>query len=151
MGAPRLPSSFEFRILRAACGLPPWLGRLLFGAPARVDGQVLAADVRTTLRLADWSGSNTLTDGLPPAQARAFNAAAVAATGGPLPPVAEVRELAIPGPGGALPAKLLLPPGAPQAPRPLLIFFPGGGWVIGGFYCTRAPAATWPGRPRPRS
>ncbi len=40
------------------------------------------------------------------------------------------RDFAIPGPAGAVPVRLYTPPGA-ASPGPLLVYFHGGGWVIG--------------------
>ncbi|MFM2052531.1 MAG: hypothetical protein RL456_568 [Pseudomonadota bacterium] len=49
----------------------------------------------------------------------------------PVPPaVAEVRELAVPGPGGPVGARLVRPAGL-AAPAPVLVYFHGGGWTIG--------------------
>lgn len=49
----------------------------------------------------------------------------------PVPPaVAEVRELAVPGPGGPVRARLVRPAGL-AAPAPVLVYFHGGGWTIG--------------------
>ncbi len=45
------------------------------------------------------------------------------------PEMGAVRDLVIPGPGGGIPARLLMPPGAE---RPgLIVYYHGGGWVIG--------------------
>jgi acetyl esterase len=50
----------------------------------------------------------------------------------PRPPVALSRDLAIPGPGGSIPARLIRPQGSREDERlPVLVFFHGGGWVIG--------------------
>lgn len=46
------------------------------------------------------------------------------------PPEIEARDLNILGPAGWIPARLYTPPGA-AAPGPLLVYFHGGGWVIG--------------------
>jgi len=43
--------------------------------------------------------------------------------------VAEVRDLLVPGPAGALPVRVYLPAG--ERPAPLVVYFHGGGWVIG--------------------
>jgi acetyl esterase/lipase len=43
--------------------------------------------------------------------------------------VERVEELTIPGPGGAIRARLYVPEGAPAA-RPLLVYLHGGGWVV---------------------
>ena len=49
------------------------------------------------------------------------------------PPVAETRDLAVPGPeGGSLTLRLYRGAGAgPDAKLPTLVFFHGGGWVVG--------------------
>jgi acetyl esterase len=44
-------------------------------------------------------------------------------------PVAELRDLAIPGPGGPIPARLYR--AAASGVLPVLVFFHGGGWVVG--------------------
>jgi acetyl esterase len=44
-------------------------------------------------------------------------------------PVANVDDRAIPGPDGEIPIRVYTPDG--QAPFPVLVFFHGGGWVIG--------------------
>ncbi len=45
-------------------------------------------------------------------------------------PMAEVRNFTVPGPAGRLPVRLYKPEGAGLLP-PLVVFFHGGGWVIG--------------------
>jgi acetyl esterase len=49
----------------------------------------------------------------------------------PVPPVAVavVRDVVVPGPGGPLAARVYVPEG--RAPFPGLVYFHGGGWVIG--------------------
>src|ERR1700704_565380 len=44
-------------------------------------------------------------------------------------PIAELRDLAIPGPGGPIPARLYRV--AATGTLPVLVFFHGGGWVVG--------------------
>jgi len=67
-------------------------------------------------------------DGLSLDEARAV-ARRVSALSGPGEPVAHVEDRALPGPGGPLPVRLYRPE-AP-APLPLLVYFHGGGWVLG--------------------
>ena len=45
--------------------------------------------------------------------------------------VAETRAVAIPGPAGVIPARHYRPPAGGE-PAPLVVFFHGGGWVVGG-------------------
>jgi acetyl esterase len=64
-----------------------------------------------------------------PETREAFNG--IAAFGGPPEPLATVEERRIPGPAGEIPLRIYTPDA--RAPRPLLVFFHGGGWVIGNF------------------
>lgn len=43
----------------------------------------------------------------------------------------EVRDLAVPGPGGEIPVRLYRPEPSAAGPLPVLIYFHGGGWVLG--------------------
>jgi len=47
----------------------------------------------------------------------------------PAEPVADVAEREIPGPAGPVPVRIYTPEG--EEPRPAVVFFHGGGWVIG--------------------
>ena len=45
-------------------------------------------------------------------------------------PIASVEDRTIPGPGGSIPVRLYTPEG--RGAHPLLLYFHGGGWVLGG-------------------
>lgn len=70
-----------------------------------------------------------------PAQAVSFARAAIA--GGkdnwqkPAPPIAEARGVSMPSPYGSIAARLYTPLGAGVAPGPGLIYFHGGGFIVG--------------------
>jgi len=69
---------------------------------------------------------------LSPAEARAFYRERRTATQPEAPQVAEVRELTAEGPHGTIPVRLYRPLGSPaDAALPVLVYFHGGGWVIG--------------------
>jgi acetyl esterase len=74
-------------------------------------------------------------DNVPPlytmslADARAADLASIRAGGGEPEPVHEVVNLTIAGPGGDLPLRLYRPSG--ERPLPVLLYFFGGGWVLG--------------------
>jgi len=74
-------------------------------------------------------------DNVPPlytmslAEARAADLASIRAGGGEPEPVHEVTDLIIAGPGGELPLRLYRP--ASERPLPALLYFFGGGWVLG--------------------
>ncbi len=128
---PRLPIAAEHRVLKLLCGLPPWLQRLIFGAAPELDGQRLALDVHTLLRLDDLASE----DGLPGTRAVAetrverLQEARIVAHRPPIP-MAQVESIAIPGPAGTIEARLYSPT-ASSEPSSLLVYFHGGGWVIG--------------------
>jgi acetyl esterase len=131
MPPPKLPPQVEHRIARMACGLPPRVIRRLIGPPPRLDGQVLAPDIQMLLALARWNGETSLVEGRTVEQARAENLEGAPIVAGPPRPMARVERLSIPGPGGEMPARLYVALGTPQPPQPLLVYFHGGGWVIG--------------------
>ena len=66
---------------------------------------------------------------LPPEVAREAVTGLTAQLGGPPEDVAEVRDLAIPGPAGTIPARVYVPSGA--TPLPVLVYYHGGGFVVG--------------------
>ncbi|HEV3171597.1 MAG TPA: alpha/beta hydrolase, partial [Actinocrinis sp.] len=74
-------------------------------------------------------------DSVPPlyamslADARAADLASIQASGGEPEAVYEVTNLTIPGPAGELPLRLYRP--AAERPLPALLYFFGGGWVLG--------------------
>ena len=45
--------------------------------------------------------------------------------------VARVRDLGIEGPGGNVPVRIYEPDGTGTGPRPAIVYFHGGGWVVG--------------------
>lgn len=106
--------------------------RSLFGAPPVIDGQELAPDIHALLwldRLVDDGGlakkksvEETRVDRLKEARIVAHR---------PPIPMAWVEPVAIPGPAGTMDARLYVPAEAGD-PSPLLVYFHGGGWVIGG-------------------
>jgi len=83
------------------------------------------------LRLAALEGEVSLVEGRTVEQARAENLAGVPVVCGPPRPMARVEELTIPGPAGELGARFYVALGAPRPPQPLLVYYHGGGWVIG--------------------
>ncbi|MGE0066851.1 MAG: alpha/beta hydrolase [Solirubrobacterales bacterium] len=133
MDVPRLPTELEFKFLRRVCAMRPRTQRRLFGEPPELDGQVLATDVHALIELARLSGAHSYTNGLAPLEAREFNSRSAAATQPPTPiPMARVENLSIPTAAGPMGARFYLPPNLPGGTAPpLLVYYHGGGWVIG--------------------
>lgn len=129
---PRFPPAVEHWVLRAACHLPPRVQRRLFGAPPALEGQTLAADIQALIAIAARARGESLAEGTDPVAARVQRreeAAIVAER--PTIAMARVEQLEIPGPGGPMPARLYVPEAAGDGPLPLVVYFHGGGWVIG--------------------
>lgn len=82
--------------------------------------------IRTLLDQLDESGVDLTT--LPPAEARELFAGVALLDGEP-DPVAAVEDRTVPGPDGPIPVRTYRPEG--DGPFPVLVFFHGGGWVIG--------------------
>jgi acetyl esterase len=123
---------FQIRVQAAAAqllyALPKPVRRLLAGRPIRVDGQEIALDAQLLLRLQQLSGSSLVGTSVEHSRA-ALDVSRHLVSGKPFEPVA-TRELDIPSEGGAIPATLYTPQGLPE-PSGLLVFYHGGGWVLG--------------------
>ncbi len=130
---PRLPSRAEHLLLKRVLGLSPRTQRRLFGPPPSVEGLTLASDIQALIKLAEMAGDTSYTGGLAPAEARVHNKRGAEATLAQPPiPMARVEALQVPGQAGPIPARFYVPGGLPAAePTPLLVYFHGGGWVIG--------------------
>jgi acetyl esterase len=105
--------------------------RRLIGPPPRLDGQELAPDVQMLLALAKLNGETSLVEGRSVERARTENRESVPTVAGPPRPMARVESLSIPGAETEMAARLYVGLGAPRPPQPLLVYFHGGGWVIG--------------------
>jgi acetyl esterase len=117
-------------LLKVACGLPRGVQRLLFGAPPQVEGQTLASDVHALVRIAALARGEGLSEGVAVAQARAERRREAEVVGARPPlPMARVESIELPGPAGTIGARLYVP--TQPAPSALLVYYHGGGWVIG--------------------
>jgi len=114
----------------AVARLPPGVLRLLAGGPpVRVDGLVLEPEVQLALRMLRARGHRGL-ETMTPAAARAeIRRSARIFAGRPIA-MAAVETRTVPGPAGPLSARLYVPPEV-DPPRPLVVYYHGGGWVVG--------------------
>jgi acetyl esterase len=92
---------------------------------------ILDPDAERLLAMVREAGRPAL-ETLTPAEARAAYSAARTVMQLEPQPVAEVRNLSAPGPLGDIPLRLYVPMGTPDGvATPGLVYFHGGGWVIG--------------------
>jgi acetyl esterase len=117
------------RVLQSLMGLPAPLLRRLVGPPPYSDRGV-ALDLQTHALLALTGRIRRHTAQQTPRQARAEMEWNTRVVGGPPPAVADVHDGTLPGPAGPIPYRLYRP--RSDGPPPgLLVYFHGGGWVIG--------------------
>ncbi|MEV4052634.1 alpha/beta hydrolase [Amycolatopsis sp. NPDC049688] len=123
-----LPVRAQAAASQLAFWLPTPVRRAVAGRPVRIDGQDLALDAQLLLRLQKIARAELVRGSVE--QSRALlDTGRHLVSGRPIEPVS-VREIAVPTPDGDLPSTLYTPVGLPEK-SPLLVFFHGGGWVIG--------------------
>jgi acetyl esterase len=128
---PRLPVFVERAVARAVLSLPPPLLLRLTGAPrVSPDGLRLDVQVQTLLWLIDRLKVPELAAG------SAVAARAAADRTAPTldlvaPPDVAAYDRTVPGADGPRRARVYVPNSAPSSNAPALVFFHGGGWVIG--------------------
>jgi acetyl esterase len=108
--------------------LPKPVRRAIAGAPVVIDGQRLDLDTQVLLRLSAMQGGS-LTAPTPESARVSLEHGAALAGGSPGGPM-ETRQVRIPGPAGDIAARLYTPAGLAPGSG-LLVYFHGGGWVIG--------------------
>jgi len=108
--------------------LPRAVRRLIAGRPVRLDGQELAMDAQLLLRMQQLSGSSLVSETVESSRAD-FEVGRYLVGGKPIEPVT-TREVVIPSESGEIPATLYTPAGLAESSG-LLVFYHGGGWVIG--------------------
>ncbi|GAA0562046.1 alpha/beta hydrolase [Actinomadura livida] len=112
-------------VLRAVFGLPRPLRRLIAGPPVRQDGQELALDAQLLLLMSKLDQRSL--GGGSPEDARAGLARAKEMLGREPGRPVRTREVAI---ADTVTSRLYTPKALPEG-SPLLVFYHGGGWVIG--------------------
>ncbi|GAA4403067.1 alpha/beta hydrolase [Tsukamurella soli] len=123
--------------VRAAFALPAPARRAL-GSPRSVDGRELSLDSQTVLSLLRMQGVDGLLGDETVAEARAGTVRLSRAVGGRPDPRMVVRSVTVDGADGPLPARLFTPAALP-AMSPLIVYFHGGGFVVGDLDSHDAP------------
>lgn len=115
--------------MRLLYGLPKPVRRLIAGAPIRLDGQQLALDAQLLLRMQKLARTGGLRSGTAEQSRVALDVAAELVRD-QRDSTVHRRELTIPGTDSDLAATLYTPEGLAENSG-LLVYFHGGGWVIG--------------------
>ncbi len=138
----------EAPLLRGVLGLPPRLQRVLAGKPIVVDGQTLELETQLLLRLMKVAGRAEIPftpEGRPMVEE---DSRLIGGT----QPIGEVRDLEVDGAVGPLAARLYVPQALVDSDGddPLLVYFHGGGWVVGSIDTHDAPCRVLAERARVR-
>lgn len=129
----------EAATVRRVLGLPPRALRALAGRPVVRDGQTLEPEVQLMLRLMKLDPRPAMEELDPVGAREEIRHAAASVAGRPLG-LARVEPRTVQGAAGPLAARLYVPHERAGAdPAPLLIFFHGGGWVVGDLDSHDAP------------
>ena len=123
--AEKVPPSVAGAVLRAVFALPDPVRRLIAGRPVVRDGQRLALDAQLLLLMTRLEGAS-LTGATVPEARQGLARGQRYINRLPERPV-RTRDLAA---ADGIPARLYEPKGLAEG-SPLLVFFHGGGWVIG--------------------
>ncbi len=133
-GAPNALTARQRLELRAAgilAALPPRLQVLLSGRPpVIVDGQRLEPEMQLTLALLERRGAAPVEE-LTVEEAREATRRQSAISSGRPIPVGDSKDLWIDGVAGPLPARHYAPVDEPGGRPPLIVYFHGGGFVVG--------------------
>jgi acetyl esterase/lipase len=124
----RLPIGVQGAAAHALYAFPEPLRRLIAGPPVRVDGNELALDAQLLLRLTRMTETRLAEGSV--ADARRNVEVTSPMVAGPVIQPVRVRELRIPGEDGTIPARLYTPDGLAEG-SPLLVYYHGGGFVLG--------------------
>jgi acetyl esterase len=122
-----LRDRFEGLVARSIPKLPGGLLRALGGRPIRIDGQQLSPQVQVGLRLERFTGGSEVAT---VAEKRARRRREARIFAGPRIEVERVSDLELSGPAGPITARLYVPASG-ERPAPLVVYYHGGGHVIG--------------------
>jgi len=130
--------SIERQLARSLLGLPKPLLRWLGGKPIMRDGLMLDPQLQLLLKLQHLSGKKLVRSETPVARMRANLDIESNLLTPKLAALETVREVSLQAPVGAIAARLYRPPGL-ASNAPALVFFHGGGFVLGSLDSHDAP------------
>ena len=121
----------ERAAFRALLRVPEAIRRRIDLRPRFIDGHRLDPDTNVGLQILTRLPNKEFDELLVPEARREMALRSWMFAGDPTP-VGATRDLTIPGPAGGIPARLYRPLGVErERPLPLLVYFHGGGWVLG--------------------
>jgi len=129
MGRQSISQRIQGSVARGVMNLPAGMLRVLAGKPVVVDGQTLDVQTQLMLKLQRMQGLDGLGGGTPAAERRMIDAQSQLMAPGSTQPLA-VDDIQVAGAAGPIAARVYRPR-ACKAAAPALLFYHGGGFVIG--------------------
>lgn len=117
----------EQRILKRLLALPDAVISAVAGAPPQLDGRTLDSSANLTLAFERWGLAGRSTHDVAERRAGLRRSCDLVM---PAIDSARVENRAIPGPAGVIDIRVYSPHG-PQTRTPVIVFYHGGGWVVG--------------------
>lgn len=124
-----LLASIQNSIVTFLVGLPDAVVSLLAGRPEVRDGQTLDPQTQLLLKLMAAAGLPRV-ETLPVAEAREFFRSTASLFAHAPATMERITDRPVPGPHGSVPVRIYVPRSG-KAPRPVLVYYHGGGWTIG--------------------
>lgn len=149
MSMKEIAREIQGKVANLALRMPISWVNILAGPPVAVDGRTLDGRAQWFLKLLAHSGqpgAHTMSV----VEAREEYDAFMQMLGGKPAPVSEIVDRTIPGPAGALRVRIYRPAGTVARLLPTVVYFHGGGWVIGSlegydlacrYFCARSGCA----------
>ncbi len=126
---PPLLASIQNAVVSFLVGLPDPVVSLLAGRPEVRDGQTLDPQLQLLLKLMAAAGLPRL-ESMPAADAREFFRSTSGLLAHAPATMERIANRPVPAPHGSVPVRVYSPRSG-RAPRPLLVYYHGGGWTIG--------------------
>ncbi len=149
MSMKEIAREIQGKVANLALRMPiSWIN-ILAGPPAEVDGRTLDGRTQWFLQLLARSGQPPA-HAMTVADAREEYDAFMQLLGGKPAPVSEIVDRTMPGPAGPLRVRIYRPAGTVARLLPTILYFHGGGWVIGSlegydlacrYFCARSGCA----------
>lgn len=149
MSMKEIARELQGKVANLALGMPISWVNILAGPPVGVDGRTLDGRTQWFLKLLARSGQPAVHT-MSVAEAREEYDAFMQMLGGRPAPVSAILDRTIPGPAGPMRVRIYRPAGTVARLLPTIVYFHGGGWVIGSlegydlacrYFCARSGCA----------
>ena len=149
MSMKEIAREIQGKVANLALRMPISWVNILAGPPIGVDGRTLDGRAQWFLRLLAYSGQPAMHT-MSVAEAREDYDAFMKMLGGHPAPVSSILDRTLPGPAGPMRIRIYRPAGSVARLLPTILYFHGGGWVIGSlegydlacrYFCARSGCA----------